>query len=100
MKHKPKKYFLSGIIPDDSQLISRRSASEYWLIKEMREAGFVPMLDQEPIWKTLKRKDNSYTFELSIYAVYVGKDNSWTIEGMDATGKMLPRIPPTKLNTS
>jgi hypothetical protein len=86
-----KKFPLDGRINDDSDFIRLRAQFETLMIHQMRDGGYVPVLDIGPLFSTQLEKDGHYTFVLTIYGVYVGKKKAWIIEGMDGGGKYLPR---------
>jgi hypothetical protein len=92
MQHKDLKRFpLDGQINDDSDFIRLRAQFETLIIHQMRDSGYVPVLDMGPLFSTKLEKDGHYNFVLTVYGVYVGKKKAWTIEGMDGSGRFQPR---------
>jgi hypothetical protein len=95
-----KRFWLDGTV-SDTGMVKARENFERMLIQEMRSDGFVPVLDLGPYWSTSydATRDN-YNFALSIYGVYVGKEEACKIEGM-SDGKPMPRyIPKSKSRQS
>lgn len=88
-----KRFPLDGQINDDSDFIRLRAQFETLIIHQMRDMGYVPVLDLGPLWST-KLEGKHYTFELTVYGVYVGRKKACTIEGMDGSGKFQPRYTP------
>ena len=85
--HRPiKKFALDGVIQDDSKIGRLREEYLRMLGLEMKLSGYVPRLDIDPDF-TIEYNDkaDSYSFELSVYGVYVGKKKSECIVGVDGT---------------
>jgi hypothetical protein len=59
----------------------------------MRDYGYAPSIDNDPQW-TLDRKPEGFHFNLTVYGVYVGKEQAWQVSGV-AGGK--PIAKPTVL---
>lgn len=91
MHRKIERFGFSGQINDDSDFIRLRAQFESLVITQMRDDGYVPVLDLGPLFSTKYHKDGTYTFVLTVYGVYVGRKKSRCIEGMDGSGKYLPR---------
>lgn len=92
MHKKIERFGFDGVIGDDTDFIRLRSQYEALIVDQMRSDGYVPVLDLGPMWSTQwDKKKESYTFDLTVYGVYVGKRKACNIEGMDGTGKYLPR---------
>ena len=85
-----KRFGFSGQINDDSDFIRLRAQWESMIIHQMRDDGYVPVLEFGPLFST-KYVDGSYEFTLTVYGVYTGKKKSWNLEGMDGNGRFLPR---------
>lgn len=83
--HRPVKRFgFGGTIHDDSSFSRLREEYRKLLILEMNIAGYVPRLDiQEDFTVEYDNEKDLFTFELSVYGVYVGKKKSEWIEGID-----------------
>lgn len=98
--HKPiKRFYLDGIISDDSMIGRLRTEYIRLLISEMKLSGYVPRLDLDPDF-TIRYNDtkNFFEFQLSVQAVYAGKRKSKWIVGIDGTSPIF--IPQNKLEES
>jgi hypothetical protein len=87
LHHKPVKRFgLDGIIHDDSGLWRLKLEYIKLLLAKMRLSGYVPRVDI-PIDFTVQYnyKKEYFEFEISMYAVYVGKRKSEWILGVKGT---------------
>jgi len=67
-----KAYTQHGEIRDDADFIRLRTELERLLVQEMRDEGYLPVLDVKTLWST-KRIDNKYEFDLTIYGAYAGR---------------------------
>lgn len=83
-----KRFGFNGIINDDADFPRMREEFESIIIDEMREAGYVPVLDLGPFFSTQLRDDQKYDFVISLYGLFVGKRKSWDYVGVDAHGKL------------
>jgi hypothetical protein len=85
--HKPiKRFSLSGNIHDEAALWRLRIEYQKLLESEMRLSGYVPRLDINQDFTVDYNQEKQYfEFELSIYAIYVGKKKSEWIAGVDET---------------
>lgn len=83
--HKPiKRFYLDGIIHDDSAI--GRLKIEYIRIvtSEMRYAGYVPRIDIDVDFTIGYNEQKEYfEFQISIYGIYVGKKQSECIQAID-----------------
>lgn len=92
-----KRFSLEGMGKDRSKLFDLRDSFQRLLTEDMRQKGYVPLLDFGPLWNTeYNPRTEKYYVDMSVYGIYVGKAKSWTIEGISAEGKLLPRIPKNK----
>jgi hypothetical protein len=94
--HKPiKRFYLDGIIHDDSMIGRLKNEYIRLLTTEMKLSGYVPRLDLDPDF-TIRYNEikNFFEFELSVQAVYTGKRKSEWISGIDGTNPIF--IPQTK----
>ena len=87
LHHKPiKRFGFEGIIHDDSGLWRLRQAYINLIDTQMRIAGYVPRVDIPVDFTIEYNHDKKYfEFEISVYAVYVGKRKSEWIIGVDET---------------
>jgi hypothetical protein len=92
--HKPiKRFFLDGNINDDAKIARLKIEYVRLLVSEMRLSGYVPRIDIEPDFTIeYNEKTESFTFNLSIYGIHVGKRQSECIQGIDATAVVLTRL--------
>lgn len=90
MQHRQVKRFQEkGRIADDSDFIRTRETLDKLMIESMREEGYIPILDLGPFWSTALDGDH-YSFVLSYYGVFVGREKAWKILGMDGSGRYYP----------
>ena len=75
-------FWMSGVIKDDSKFQSSRENYERLLVQQMRDKGYVPVLDMQPQFniKYNEEKDH-YTFNLVMYGIFLGKAKSKMYEG-------------------
>lgn len=89
-----RKFSMQGEIGDDSALPRIRSDLERRVIQDMRDNGYIPVLDLGPYWSTeYDIMHDKYKFALSVYGVHVGRRKASEIEGM-SDGKAMPRFIP------
>jgi hypothetical protein len=88
-----KHFLLTGEI-SDSNLVQSKTRLVEAIEGTMRDEGFAPVLDMDPQW-TLSYipKSEKYTFALTVYGTYVGKDESWSTGGVMG-GKKIPKYSP------
>lgn len=95
-----KKFLLTGEMSDDNVVQTKQRLVE---AQEgvMRDEGYVPVLDMEPQFTLSYLPElKKYTFVLTMYASYAGKDRSWSTGGVMG-GKMISKyIPADKLSLS
>jgi hypothetical protein len=93
-----KRFGMEGKIGDDADFTRLRSQYESLIVQEMRDLGYVPVLDLGPYWSTSYVKlEETYEFIVSVYGVYIGRRRSWEVEGISAGREIKRLIPPTKL---
>jgi hypothetical protein len=82
LKRTIRAFLIGGVIKDDSSIGKSRLMYERILLQDMRDKGYVPVLDLEPQFsiKYNEIKD-SYSFNLEMFGVYVGKKKAQEIEG-------------------
>lgn len=80
-------FTISGIIGDDSHIVKARENYEKILIQQMRDKGYVPVLDMLPQFKiSYVEAKNQYGFILTLYGIFIGKskvDNFIGFSGQD-----------------
>ena len=82
LKKNIKSFIVSGVIKDDSAFKRAREMHEKLILADMRERGYVPVLDLEPQFSIKYNESrNSYSFFLEMFGVYVGKRKATEIEG-------------------
>ena len=73
---------MSGVIKDDSIFQSSRENYERLLVQQMRDKGYVPVLDMQPQFNIKYNHDKDhYTFNLVMYGMYLGKKKAYEYEG-------------------
>jgi hypothetical protein len=95
MTHKRiKRFQIEFCSVDDTQIIKMKDLSEKTLTTQMRDAGYIRVLDIDP---TLNIEFNGTTFRylMTIHGVYVGKKQSWQLEGI-TQNKLIPRTTPQR----
>jgi hypothetical protein len=94
-----KKFQMQSQIGDDSSFIRQRETQEKLLTEQMRDMGYVPVLDLGPFWSTslLREPDDigqydtvKYESTLTMYGTFVGKRKACQYLGMDGTGRYYP----------
>jgi len=98
--HKPiKRFYLDGIIHDDSMIGRLKEEYVRLLISQMKLSGYVPRIDLDPDFTIgYNELKNFFEFKLSVQAVYAGKRKSEWIAGIDGTNPIF--IPQSKLSES
>jgi hypothetical protein len=87
LHHKPiKRFFLDGTINDEANIARLKIEYIRLLVSEMRISGHVPRIDIDPDFTIeYNEKTESFTFNLSIYGIYIGKKQSECIQGISGT---------------
>jgi hypothetical protein len=84
-------FWMSGVILDDSVFQSSRENYERLLVQQMRDKGYVPVLDMMPQFSVKYNQDkNEYGFNITMYGIFVGKKKAFKLEGFSGQG-YLPR---------
>jgi hypothetical protein len=82
LKKNIRSFIRSGVFKDDAAVIRVREMHEKLLLQEMRDRGYVPVLDLESQFSlTYNEKKDNYSFYLEMFGVYVGKKKALDIEG-------------------
>ena len=79
-----KKFYLDGVIGDESDSFRLKIEYVRLIISKMRAEGYVPRLDINPDFTIdYNEKEQNFNFALSIYGVKVGKRDIEWILGID-----------------
>ena len=76
----------------ETKLISTRTTVRSFLTNMMKDDGFVPLLDVDPVWLSDYRGGEKFNFSYTMQGVFVGKDKAWQIDGV-MDGKLIPSPP-------
>lgn len=69
-----KNFFISGLIKDEAIILKSRKNYERLLLQQMKDKGYVPVLDMDPQWQIVyNEKKDHYSFQLIMFGVYLGK---------------------------
>lgn len=81
---KMKDFSMEGSYKDDSKIIKVKEKYQLLLEEQMRSAGRVPVLSQNPIWRTSWDSEReAFNFKITMYGVYVGKRRAQVVIGYD-----------------
>lgn len=83
-----KRYQIPGQVAG-SKLIQARETQRKAIIAMMKDEGFVPLLDVDPVWEQSWVKEDVFEFMYTWQGVWAGKEKAWQIEG-NLGGKMIP----------
>jgi hypothetical protein len=75
----------------ETKLIQTRQELTTAMIVEMKDEGFVPLLDVNPVWTTDYQGGEIYQFVFVMQGVFVGKEKAWQTLGV-SDGKLIPSI--------
>ena len=90
MTHKRIKRFQINVeFLDDSDMIRIRHQYENLLIHQMRDQGYVRVLDIDTAF-SVEFTGETWKFLMTLHGVYVGKKQAWLSEGI-TQGKLIPR---------
>jgi hypothetical protein len=85
---------LEGVLTDKLNLAQHKERMVHFLEGDMRDNGFVPLLDMEPHYtQSYDPAGEHFVFKLSVYGVFVGKEKAWDVSGM-MSGKIIPKYTP------
>lgn len=97
MHDEVRRFPLDGEIADASNLVETRDRLVYFVETAMRDHGFVPALDLEPQFTLDYDLDKeTYKFVLSVYGIYLGREESWRCVGVMSGKKIMRSTPPAK----
>jgi hypothetical protein len=82
---------------DDSDLIRIKNQYINLLTSQMKDKGYVPVLDIDPAF-SVEFTGETWKFLMTIHGIYVGKKKAWHTLGM-TQGKLTPRtqVPKSKV---
>jgi hypothetical protein len=84
-------FWIGGVIKDDANIIKTRENFERLLVQQMRDKGYVPVLDMMPQFSVkYNQEKNEYGFNITMYGIFVGKKKAFKLEGFSGQG-YLPR---------
>jgi hypothetical protein len=84
-------FTITGTIGDDAHFIKARENYERIIVQQMRDKGYVPVLDMNPQFSlSYIEQKNQYGFILIMFGVFVGKAKSFQYEGF-SDQKFIPR---------
>jgi hypothetical protein len=86
---KIKRFQVSVEFLDDSDLIRIKNQYINLLTSQMKDKGYVPVLDIDPAF-SVEFTGETWKFLMTIHGVYVGKKKAWDTLGM-TQGKLTPR---------
>ena len=91
MNKKLKSFGMQGQIHDDSSIPRLRAHYEQLIESDMREQGYVPILDLDIQFSLLYDEGKDlYEFDIVVYGVYVGKKKAHLYEGFSGQN-LVPR---------
>lgn len=79
----------------ETKLIQTRQEMTTAMVVEMKDEGFVPLLDVNPVWSTDYIGGERFRFIFTMQGVFVGKDKAWSLLGV-SDGKLIPSTPKNK----
>lgn len=100
MTHKNiKRFQTSGTLRSDADIIRTRQNLERILSQNMRESGYIKVLDIDSAWST-SYTNEVWSFVLTLHGIYVGKKEAEQWEGIFAGKKIKRLIPKATSNPS
>jgi hypothetical protein len=83
--HKPiKKFYLDGVIHDESAIGRLKLEYVRLLISEMKLSGYVPRFDIEPDFTIdYNERKRNFDFALTVHGIHIGRKQSEWIVGID-----------------
>ena len=90
MQHRKIKRFQVAVeFKDDSDIIRIRHQYESLLTHQMRDKGYVRVLDIDTAF-SVEFTGETWKFLMTLHGIYVGKKKAWQSEGI-TQGKLIPR---------
>lgn len=91
-----KKFSINGEIQDRA-VLTVKDRLVFFVETMMRDKGFVPSLDLDPQFTIDYIPDRElFAFDLTVYGVAVGKDESCKVSGIASGRKVVKYMPRTK----
>ncbi len=91
-----KKFLLTGEI-SDRDIVKTKARLVEAQETVMREEGYVPDLDKDPqCTMSYLPEQSKFTFVLTIYGIYVGKDKAWATGGVMGGKTIMKSTHPAK----
>jgi hypothetical protein len=92
---------LEGVLTDKLNLAQHKERMVHFLEGDMRDRGYVPLLDMEPHYtQSWNNEEEHFVFQLSVYGVHVGKEQAWRVSGISNGKTILRYIPPARSKQS
>lgn len=89
-----RRFQIKGTIVDDSKFIQTRETYYKEILAMMKDKGYIPLLDLDPVWDTSYNPDKqNYSCVYTWQGEYVG-ESAWDFAGK--IGQKLIPIPPSK----
>lgn len=73
----------------ETRLIQTRQSLLTTMIVEMKDEGYVPLLDVNPVWATTYLGGERFRYVFTMQFVHIGKEKVWQTSGM-MDGKLIP----------
>lgn len=97
MHEEIKRFGIEGIVAEGVNIVEFKDRMTRWVENSMRVEGYVPALDIEAQYSQQYNPDeNNYTYQLSVYGLYVGEGAACEAAGVMNGRTILRSIPPTK----
>ncbi len=83
MQRKIREFIIDGVAIDGETIIRLRPLVEEAAIQELRQRGYVPVIDKETelTWE-YDKENNRFNYWVKLYMVYIGKKKAYEILGM------------------
>lgn len=90
-----KRFQMEFQVEDSGVFMQKRDQYSSVLITQLRDNGYVPLLDL-PTFTTVDYREERFYFTITVQSVYVGKKSSWQIDGILHGKVVLKSTPETK----
>lgn len=84
-----KGFQVDGVISGDS-FVTTRERLLHEIEVQMRDEGYVPHLDLNPITTREYVSEGNFDFKITVYGVYIGEEKSLSVAGV-TDGKEIPK---------